>query len=242
MFGPLVFREHAIRLNALRYNNTVNLDNQPITKGSITIVNGLATVPWSRHPYEYPMNDAYISFLKSGLKDREQPWGRLLTRNDVTLPAPGLPTGYSDQFVLDRLDEFYEVRHEALSNNAVILRSNIPPLTTAPVFRIRLIFFTRNRVGSFQRAWRSYWNARRIKTPVLVDVFVDYDDNMPQASAERYEGFLREIASNTTKETPIRVIRSPETKGLRSMVMESWKPTSNHEFAIFVVRSLICAR
>lgn len=242
MFGPLVFREHAVRLNAIRYNNTVNLDNQPIVKGSITIVNGLATVPWSRHPYEYPMNDAYISFLMSGLKNRNQPWGRLLTSADVVMPAPGLPAGYCDEWIIDRLDQFYEIRHEALSNNAVILRANLAPLTTPPVFRIRVIFFTKNRVGSFQRAWRSYWNARPIASPVVVDVFVDYDNTLDQSNTDRYEKFLKEIAANTTTKMPIRVTKSLETKGLRTTVMESWKPTSNHEFAIFVVRSMLhCA-
>ena len=76
MFGPLVFREHAIRLNTLPYDNTVNMDNIPKDQGQTIVKGGLAYVPASRHPYEYPMNEAYMSFLSSGLRDRSQSWGR----------------------------------------------------------------------------------------------------------------------------------------------------------------------
>lgn len=220
MFGPLVFREHAIRLNAIRYQSTMDTPPKDV----------LATLP-----AQYHIDDAYLSFLKSGLKDREQRWGHLLNLKDVVKPAPGAATGYSDNFILERLDDFYEIRHEALSNKSLIRRASLPPITTPPTFTIRMIFFTRNRVGSFRRAWSSYWSARPVKSPVLVDIFMDCDENLDQINTERYDKYLGEISANSTKEKPIRIFRSPETKGLRRTVMESWNPTSNHEYAIFVV-------
>jgi hypothetical protein len=126
MFSSLLFGEHAIRLNTLPYENTINLDNivKPDVKPQRTIVvtEGLASVPQSRHPYEYPMNDAYISFLESGLLDPSQAWGRGLGEHSARKPAiyGGAHGWYDPQWILERLAKFYDVQHDALMNNHLL--------------------------------------------------------------------------------------------------------------------------
>ncbi|CAF3122687.1 unnamed protein product [Rotaria sp. Silwood2] len=82
MFAHFLFGKYALRLNMFEYNNSINMDN--ISPGNhftqrIKIKNGLAYVRNSRHPYEYPQNEAYKSFLSDGLKFPYQAWGRTLT-------------------------------------------------------------------------------------------------------------------------------------------------------------------
>ncbi|KAK4049337.1 hypothetical protein OIO90_005466 [Microbotryomycetes sp. JL221] len=125
MFAPLVFRQHAIRLNTLPYDNMINMDNVPKDAsggvGAVIKEDGLAYVPASRHPYEYPMNEAYQTFLKSGLKRRGQRWGRNLDVDDVDQPQIWFDKrGYNAEWIVERLDEFFDVRHESLSRTRFI--------------------------------------------------------------------------------------------------------------------------
>lgn len=254
MFGPLVFREHAIRLNTLPYNNTVNMDNIPVGQGKTTIKNGLAYVPSSRHPYEYPMNEAYMSFLQSGLKDRQQPWGRQMTLEDVTIPEPRSAVeggeGYSRQWILERLNEFYDVRHEALSNTRLLRGTPAQELEVLskddpPAVSFKIIIFTKNRLEAFQRCWESVRSALPLEDDdidVDVEIHVDLDPFMDEYDQEDYDIYLEDMEESLGPATSLKVVRQRRAMGLRASILSSWHPTSNHEFAIFLVRPPLIAR
>lgn len=242
MFGPLVFREHALRLNTLPYDNTVNMDNVPASQLKPVIKDGLAYVPSSRHPYEYPLNDAYISFLDSGLRDRMQRWGRQMTGHDVTAPQPRAESGYSASWMLKRLNDFYDLRHEAVSNTRLIqaasersiskLAEEKPPL---PSFKV--LMFTKNRLRSFSRCWESVRTALPTVNGVQVhvEVHVDFDPHMSKAGHDEYDLFLAEMATDIGPATTLKIVKQKGNLGLRTSILTSWEPVSNHEFAIFLV-------
>lgn len=242
MFGPLIFREHALRLNTLRYDNTVNMDNVPKGQGKTEIRNGLAYVPSSRHPYEYPLNDAYMSFLSSGLRNRQQPWGRALGPDDVFVPQIWLGGDYDPDWILDRLDEFYDVRHESLSRTRLIqsiapakleaIAARNPPRAT-----FRIMIFTKNRLHSLQRCWASVRRAFPIEdADVYVEVHVDFDIYMKRFERDEYGSFLELIKRNPGPARSVTVIKSVHARGLRASILSSWIPEGNHEYAIFLVR------
>ncbi|GAA6057697.1 hypothetical protein NBRC10513_003040 [Rhodotorula toruloides] len=240
MFGPLIFREHALRLNTLPYDNTVNMDNIPKGQGKTEIRNGLAYVPSSRHPYEYPLNDAYMSFLSSGLRDRKQPWGRALGPKDVFVPQVWLDGDYEPDWILDRIDEFYDVRHESLSRTRFI-RSIEPAKLEAiaarnpPRVSFRIIIFTKNRLRSFQRCWASVRKALPIEdADVHVEVHLDFDPFMTRFDRDEYDSFLELIKRNPGPARSVAVIKSVQARGLRASILSSWTPNDNHEFAIFL--------
>lgn len=249
MFGPLIFGEHALRLNTLPYNNTVNMDNIPAGQGKTFIKDGLAYVPSSRHPYEYPLNEAYMSFLQSGLRDRSQPWGRQMGIEDVAIPEPWLEEGYSSTWILDRLNDFYDVRHEALSNTRLLRSTPQYELralaaTFPQPFSFKIILFTKNRLRTFQRCWESVRSALPLDDDidVNVEVHVDFDPDMDDDDQLDYDEYLAEMEESIGPATTLQIIRKPVPMGLRASILSSWQPDSNHEFAIFLVSCLSCCR
>ncbi|KAL7342863.1 glycosyl transferase family 64 domain-containing protein [Rhodotorula toruloides] len=240
MFGPLIFREHALRLNTLPYDNTVNMDNIPKGQGKTEIRNGLAYVPSSRHPYEYPLNDAYMSFLSSGLRDRQQPWGRTLGPKDVSVPQVWAGGDYEPEWILNRLDEFYDIRHEALSRTRLIQSIPAPKLEllaarNPPRFAVRIIMFTKNRLRSFQRCWESVRTAFPIEgTDVSVDVHLDYDPAMSKFDRDEYDAYLELLKRDPGPAQSVTVFKSTKEMGLRASILSSWTPRDNHEYAIFL--------
>lgn len=244
MFGPLIFREHALRLNTLPYDNTVNMDNIPKGQGKTEIRNGLAYVPSSRHPYEYPLNDAYMSFLSSGLRNRQQPWGRTLGPKDVSVPQVWTGGDYEPEWILDRLDEFYDIRHEALSRTRLIQSIPAPKLEllaarNPPRFAVRIIMFTKNRLRSFQRCWESVRTAFPIEgTDVYVDVHLDHDPAMSKFERDEYDAYLELLKRDPGPAQSVTVFKSTKEMGLRASILSSWTPRDNHEYAIFLVRRL----
>jgi hypothetical protein len=248
MFGPLIFGEHAIRLNTLPYNNTVNMDNIPAGQGKTVIKNGLAYVPSSRHPYEYPLNEAYMSFLQSGLRERSQPWGRQMGLDDVSIPEPWLEEGYSASWILDRLNDFYDVRHEALSKTRLLKSTPQHDLQDLAAsfpqpYSFKIILFTKNRLRTFQRCWESVRSAFPLDEDieVTVEVHVDFDSNMDDNDQLDYDDYLAEMEESIGPASTLQIIRKPVPMGLRASILSSWQPESNHEFAIFLVSSVLVA-
>ncbi|GAA5852127.1 hypothetical protein JCM8547_000166 [Rhodosporidiobolus lusitaniae] len=242
MFAPSIFREHAIRLNTLPYDNALNMDNVPKEQlKSIKISNNLAYVPTSRHPYEYPLNEAYISFLKSGLKNRDQPWGRYLGVDDVAVPEPYTASSYSHDWILQRLDEFYDIRHEALKNTRFMQATPPTQLATLAAssstpYSFRVILFTKNRLSSFQRCWESVTAAYPLPADVPVDVvvYVDYDPLMTDEVRAEYEAYLDQIKQHHGPASSVQIVKQTQPIGLRTSILSSWHPSSNHEYAIFL--------
>lgn len=234
MFGSALFKEHAIRLNALEYVNTINLNNRDIPADAVTIIDGAATVPWTRHPYEWPMNEAYISFLKSGLLDRSTPFGRFITLETAVAPKPRAEDGYSPQYILDQLVQFYDIHHAALQNN--VLLNSLPPTqilsVPRPTFTIRILMFTMNRFTSFERLWQSVATAHAISVPISIDIFVDYDDGDSLEGRERFQKALHRLVDNTVNTT---VHFAPKKMGLKRSILKAWAPASNYEYAIMLV-------
>lgn len=243
MFGPSIFREHALRINTLPYNNKVNMDNVPKGQGKIEIHGGLAYVPSSRHPYEYPLNDAYISFLLSGMRHRTQPWGRSLGPNDVAVPQVWTGGDYEADWILDRLDEFYDIRHESLSRTRLIqsvpsTKLELIAARNPPRFAFRIIMFTKNRLHSFKRCWESVRTAFPIEgSDVFVDVHVDHDPKMSNFERNEYDAYLELLKRDPGPARSVNVLKSTKELGLRASILSSWTPASNHEFAIFLVRA-----
>ncbi|GAA6019196.1 hypothetical protein JCM8202_000930 [Rhodotorula sphaerocarpa] len=240
LFGPSIFREHAIRLNSFIYDNTVNMDNVPKGRGATTVKNGLAFVPDSRHPYEYPLNEAYQSFLASGLHNRNMTWGRHLAFTDVSEPEAWDCDDYPAEWILDRIDAFYDVRHEALSRTRFMqgvspdvlyeysTRRGPPPL------EFRVIMFTKNRLASFARCWESVRAAFPIKSSVGIEVRFDLDPAMSYKEESRYLDYLEAMQDDLGPAQSLDIISAQRPLGLRQSILTSWKPTSNHEYAIFL--------
>lgn len=235
MFGSALFKQHALRLNALEYVNTINLNNRDIPADMVTIKDGAATVPWTRHPYEWPLNEAYISFLKSGLLDRETPFGRFFTVDTVYPPAPNPMDSYPPSYILEQLQSFYDVQHEALNNN--VLLNRIAPSSRGilghPQYTIRIIMFTMNRLESFERLWHSYQAAHQIPIAITIDVFVDHD---AKGTAESRASMKRDVLHITRGTPNITYHFAEQQQGLKKSILRSWNSASNYEFAIMLVR------
>lgn len=193
------------------------------------------------------MNDAYQSFLKSGLKDRDLPWGRHLTVDDVDDPGKGSRWGWSPDWILDRVSKFYEVRHEALSTNRLINQFEdkklleLDPIKNEGEFKIKVIMFTQFRFKSFKRLWSSFERSNKIESEVEVEIIVDFDDEDRLKMEEKIEfnGFLAGLEDRTglSPAKKVTVIRKRARVGLKKMILTSWNPKSNHEFVIFLVSS-----
>lgn len=240
LFGPSVFGEHALRLNSFAYDNTVNMDNVAKGDGVTRVVNGLAYVPASRHPYEYPLNDAYQSFLASGLHERAQRWGRDLTIDDVAEPAAWTGGDFPTHWILDRLARFYDVQHEALSRTRLL--QSIPHqelaqystyMPATPSFRVFL--FTKNRLKSFVRCWESVRTAFPIRAPVSVEIRVDMDPYMSSHDEDEYLDYIESMQDDLGPAVSLDVVFAKHPLGLRESILSSWDPDTNHEFAIFLV-------
>ncbi|GAA98239.1 glycosyltransferase family 64 protein [Mixia osmundae IAM 14324] len=234
LFAPLIFKEHAIRLNAIVYTNSVNLDNQrPSANAKIVIEHGLAHMSWSRHEYEFPQNAAYIAFLRSGLINRTQRFGRYMTLADVSLPKPYGEKGYSREWIVSRLAEFYDPLHEAVSNVPMLQDFNRAELASLSptAFSIKIIMFTYNRIDSFKRAWRAVSQSHSIDLPVAIEIHIDYDPEMSQERRAEYAELLNSLSLPWANVTLQRVA---SRLGLKQQVLTSWRPTSNNEYAIMI--------
>ncbi|KAJ3339261.1 Exostoses (Multiple)-like 3 [Gonapodya sp. JEL0774] len=127
LFGPLVFREHAIRINALLYDNLINIDTvsdemklKSLRQAKSVQGSALIVRSESRHPYEYKMNGPFQKFLREGLKPHSRNWGRTLRPAEVTWrPKAGNPP-WSPLWVLERIHEFYDVDHPLVRGNQYI--------------------------------------------------------------------------------------------------------------------------
>ncbi|GAA5985543.1 hypothetical protein JCM10908_007019 [Rhodotorula pacifica] len=240
LFGPSIFAEHALRLNSFAYENTVNMDNVAKNDDDVTRVeDGLAYVPASRHPYEYPLNEAYQSFLASGLHDRSQRWGRDLEIEDVVEPAIWPRGDYPWKWIVDRLAQFYDPRHEALSRTRLIqhlpteaLSAYTADSSATPSFRV--ILFTKNRLRSFARCWKSVRTAFPIQAPVYLEVRVDLDESMSMRDEDEYLDYLDAMQDDLGPGISLDVIHAKSPLGLRESIVSSWDPVSNNEFAIFL--------
>lgn len=237
LFGPLIFRENAIRINAMGYNNTINLDTFISKNGGsaeVTIDKGLAIVPESRHPYEFPNNEAYMGFLSSGLKITGARWGRLLTSKDVSLPAMNGPKRYTPEYVIGRLAKYYDLQHMALSTNEYLKgigKEAYDEALSHADFSFRVNFFAYNRPDSFKRAWRAFVMADRIDRKVDAHVFIDYDPFM--AEEARLEQ-LQTIRSLNNPHGQVFIRQAKEQQGLKTSIMNSWLALKNSEYAIFI--------
>ena len=175
MFSHLIFPHNAIRINAIEYNNTINIDN---IKGQKTIAvteGGQAIVKESRHPYEFPQNEAYFAFLSQGLHYPFQPWGKDVGPLDVSDVQVGvLP--YQRSAVISSLMEGYDIRYPGIASSDYI--KAIPKIEKMQYIRamaqkllcFRIIVFTFNRPASLERLWKSIEEALPLKhTKVLLN-------------------------------------------------------------------------
>ncbi|KAM0790421.1 hypothetical protein ACM66B_003302 [Microbotryomycetes sp. NB124-2] len=242
MFGPMTFREHAIRLNTVLYNNTINMDN--VAQGGAVIKDGLAYVPASRHPYEYPLNDAYQTFLKSGMHDPTRRWGRELTSQDTQDPKIWTASEYTVEWILNRLAAFYDVRHPALSRTRLlkslpathpVKRADVDGVTTLPDdTKFRIIILTKNRFGSFRRLCDSVRAAKPVQSEVVVNIHIDMDADRTREVDEAYEEYVGAWKRQAGALQAVNVEWHEESLGLRRAVLTSWSPKSQHEFAILL--------
>lgn len=239
LFAGALFKENAIRINALKYVNTINLNNRDIPAELVTIEDGVATVPWTRHPYEWPLKESYVSFLASGLFNRSMPYGRYFDVNTVYTPSPRLEPGYPPTYVLSQLQTFYDVEHAALSKNVMLksLPSDMVVSHSRPSYSIRIIMFTMNRLESFKRLWNSVQRADTIPVQIDIDIFVDYDDDATAADRRRFEMSLYGFVGSTPNTT---LHLAKKRKGLKQSILEAWKPETNYEYAIMLVSCRLC--
>eukprot|EP00049_Salpingoeca_infusionum_P008404 m.137308 g.137308 ORF g.137308 m.137308 type:complete len:1083 (-) comp14005_c0_seq2:4683-7931(-) len=145
VFAPGVFGEYAICIKALRYTNNVNLDNRdtildPKRRRHGKHVGNLVYYEGVRHPYEHPLNNKYLAFLRGSLLDQDLKVGRDLELEETTPPAPrpvpdnSATTLYPAPFVFQRLKAFADPAHAAFLHNRFVqvqlkqLRaSSLPP-------------------------------------------------------------------------------------------------------------------
>ncbi|CAF3874025.1 unnamed protein product [Rotaria sp. Silwood1] len=239
MFANLLFGKYAIRLNMFEYNNSINMDNKlpgNHFKERIQIKNGLAYVHNSRHPYEYPQNEAYKSFLSDGLKFPYQSWGRTLNtehRLETLKVTDPKRKSFDGLWLLKRLNEVYDIRHEALSRNK-LLHDQFTDKQKLSVlqetnFSLKLILLTMNRPLSFQRLWKSITNTLSINRTIDIFIHVDMDQD-----DDRRRRYLEYLSSLRTRHGDVHIIAYSARRGLKTIMMEAWRPLSNDEYAIFI--------
>ena len=141
---------------------------------------------------------------------------------------------------MDRLHQFYDVRHEALSKTRFIQSVSEATLlsyaqSAAQPITFRIIMFTRNRLASFKRACESVRNALPIESRVVVDIRVDYDADMSEQERRQYKNDLDLVVRDQGSASDINVHWSSTTVGLRAAILSSWSPASNDEYVIFIV-------
>ncbi|CAF4372184.1 unnamed protein product [Rotaria sp. Silwood2] len=235
MFAHLLFGKYAIRFNMFEYNNSINMDNtlpENHFKQRIVIKNGLAYVHNSRHPYEYPQNEAYRAFLSDGLKFPYQSWGRTLNTEYrlETLKATDLKRkSFDGLWLLERLNRVYDVRHEALSNNKLLHDqfTNKQKLRVLQEthFSLKLILLTMNRLTSFERLWKSLTKALPINRTIEIFIHVDMDKN-----DNKRRKYLEYLSSLRSLHGNVHVVAYSERRGLKTLMIEAWRPLNNDEF------------
>lgn len=256
LFGPMIFGQHAVRIQGISYLNTVNPDN---TKGKkkVVVKEGMAFYDKSRHPYEFPTNNAYIKFLEGGLLDPSARWGRQLMPSDVEAPVAG--TGlhwYSEDWIMERLMKQYDVTNPALSSNAYLHSalshrnsSAIPSsghdghdmahrnqigMRSDTGIKFRIQIFTQNRFQSFLRLWKSINRSRPINKPVVIFIHVDGVTEMSSKSRELRERVLADVNKLKSRHGKVTVISHDEQIGLRHSIMMAWPAADDNEFCIFL--------
>lgn len=154
--------------------------------------------------------------------------------DDVLIPKAYRGAAFSTSWIADRVSAFYNIRHEALSNNVMLGRMSSQDLDARAVTEItfRLIFFTCSRLESFKRTWESLRKAIPITSTVLVEVRVDLCGDSTTESQHEYDSFLNSLSQPFAA---VEVIRASSRQGLKKSILSSWDPTGNFEYAIFIV-------
>lgn len=239
LFAPLVFKSHALRINALQYRNLINFDNLPETekkkKQEKRDTNGLIILGESRHPYEYHLNAPFRTFMSAGLRNPRMRWGRHLTTYDVYWGVSKGTTPYSKWDILEALNDFYDIKHPLIAHNMYIkqkfsqlelddyAQSNLK-------FKFIIHIFTMNRLVSFERLWECIVNAYPIAMPVTIQIHMDFDEQDIVASLN-YIKYLKSLQSH---HGPVVLNVNTKPKGLRYNILDSWMPMSTDEYAIFL--------
>ena len=239
MFAHLIFGKHAVRLNMFEYDHSINIDKRVhganFSKPTASDKE-LAYVSNSRHPYEFPQNEAYTTFLTSGLKSPYRSWGRALTNEyclETAKESDAKPISFSGLWLLNRLNQVYNIRHEALLNNQLLRdqftdeqKFNVLQKTD---FNLKLILLTMNRPESFTRLWESLMNAYGINRTINIFIHVDMDKN--DDKRKKYVKYLRSLRSLHGE---VYVVAYSTPRSLKTVMIEAWHPLNNDEYAVFL--------
>ncbi|CAF1484768.1 unnamed protein product, partial [Didymodactylos carnosus] len=195
---------------------------------------GLAYVPDFQHPYEFPQNEEYKTFLSSGLKQPFRSWGRTLTK-EYNLIKPSIPeiktNSFGGTWLVNRLNRVYDLRHQALSNNeflAHITDKQKLDVLQQTSFSLRIIILTMNRSHSFRRLWKSLMNAHRINRIIKIFIYVDFEKD----DIKRHK-YLKYLKSLKSLHGDVNLIVYSTHRGLKTIMMESWQSQNNDEYALF---------
>ncbi|KAI8615054.1 hypothetical protein BC830DRAFT_326622 [Chytriomyces sp. MP71] len=261
LFAPLTFKENAIRINAIEYENLVSISNVPKNKRKKLVLkvdeDGLALNAESRHPYEYRFNRPYMRFLTGGLLNHNQRWGREMMQRDITWEVKPISRGWNvdevkqgykkhrhfDKWnVLTRISEFYDISYPALSRNAWIRdKFNQEQLLDfvesrqqkGRDFSFTLHLFTTARdLTTFSLLWASLNTGNRISSPVKIYIHVDNQEVLSEKST--FISNIRKLRKLKCIHGTVSLRISSRRKGLIQTIMDAWSSMASEEIGILL--------
>lgn len=237
---PLLFRSQALLIQALTYNNTINLDNlsEQQKSAGYSARGNLVSYKGVRHPYEYKLNDQYLNLLKSGLKCKHCRTGRDLQPYDVLWRPEPRRHHLNATTILQSLASFYDPRHIAVHDSLHrLFGSDTEATVTSFVqqstrLRFAIHMFAYNRLTAFQRLWQQFEQLLPPSDAVDIDITIhlDRDANQPQAHAE-HRDFVSSLSSRLG---PVRWIVASHYHGLRNSILQAALPRHADEFVFLL--------
>ncbi|KAJ3356646.1 hypothetical protein HDU83_000508 [Entophlyctis luteolus] len=257
-FAPMTFRENAIRINTILYENTVTISKTNVNQRSKKKidVNGNVVQSESRHPYEYKFNKPFEKFLTSGMHNPLLRFGRYITQLDidweVPSPATSAPTNEPnfplksfqnfDRFsVLKNISTFFDITHPILSNNVWLRKSfsdkelldfRERQIRSPDDFEIVVNMFTTGKnVTRFLKFWNLFDTANKITRNVRIFVHIE---NEEWRNPDEFIGAVSQIRNLKSRHGPIQIFANIKRKGMLQTIIDSWFPCSRTEYGIML--------
>ena len=228
-----------LRSNTLKYKNINNPDSLG-TKLSWEIRNGTAVAVGVSHPYEFPQNENYTTFLYSASRELLSCRARDCFKDFV--PKQRLVVDNIDSWLVS-LHESFDVRHPAFSNNKLLrspaVSDRLLQLIKTTPFKLRFTLLSFKRLGNTRELamklleqflnWRELVKSEDVS--VETHVHVDYSDEFHEHFTQLQED-LGGLYSNAGQNLSFTL--TERHGGLRDSWLRNWQPVSQDEFNVII--------
>lgn len=235
LFAGQVF--DGVVVNSIQYKNTKNPDNLSKAKANWTVTkDGLAVNSVSRHAYEWPRNEAYLSFLY----DSARHFDMNRARSRVVF-SPVSPPVVSQQAriveSIQRLNSLFDVRHPALSSSAFLQRPSLKQALLSQAqktpFNLRVTIITYQRfhialelIRAVSAEFQSENHFLSDDATVSMHVMLDRDESGSDEARDRFVSDAKSLYPDITFSV------AATNRGLRNSWMENWTPRTLDSFNI----------